>query len=145
MWYLEEGHAVSISSANHQITFKGLLSKVCLYFWQHCYLEFLIIILSQNQLRKHLDHDNNISPFCARRYDFLILKEGSFPEGSEAKNCLQWRKHRRCELSGKWQPTPISLSGKFHGQRSLVSYSPWCHKELNKTEHTLMQRRQTFI
>ena len=38
------------------------------------------------------------------------------------KNCLQWRKHRRCEFSRKWQPTPVSLSGKFHGQRSLVSY-----------------------
>ena len=26
--------------------------------------------------------------------------------------------------------------GKFHGQRSLVSYSPGGHKELNRTEHT---------
>ena len=25
----------------------------------------------------------------------------------------------------KWQPTPVFLSGKFHGQRSLVGYSPW--------------------
>ena len=25
----------------------------------------------------------------------------------------------------KWQPTPIFLPGKFHGQRSLVGYSPW--------------------
>ena len=24
----------------------------------------------------------------------------------------------------KWQPTPAFLPGKFHGQRSLVSYSP---------------------
>ena len=23
-----------------------------------------------------------------------------------------------------WQPTPIFLSGEFHGQRSLVGYSP---------------------
>ena len=26
---------------------------------------------------------------------------------------------------GKWQPTPVFLPGKSHGQRSLVSYSPW--------------------
>ena len=32
----------------------------------------------------------------------------------------------------KWQPTPASLPGKFHGQRSLVGYSPWGHKELDK-------------
>ena len=25
----------------------------------------------------------------------------------------------------KWQLTPVFLPGKFHGQRSLVSYSPW--------------------
>ena len=25
----------------------------------------------------------------------------------------------------KWQPTPVFLSGEFHGQRSLVGYSPW--------------------
>ena len=24
-----------------------------------------------------------------------------------------------------WQPTPIFLPGKSHGQRSLMSYSPW--------------------
>ena len=27
------------------------------------------------------------------------------------------------------------LPGKFHGQRSLVGYSPWSHKELDMTEH----------
>ena len=25
----------------------------------------------------------------------------------------------------KGQPTPVFLPGKFHGQRSLVGYSPW--------------------
>jgi len=25
----------------------------------------------------------------------------------------------------KWQPTPVFLPGEFHGQRSLVGYSPW--------------------
>ena len=25
----------------------------------------------------------------------------------------------------KWQPTPVFLSGKFHGWKSLVGYSPW--------------------
>jgi len=24
----------------------------------------------------------------------------------------------------KWQPTPVFLPGKFHGQRNLVGYSP---------------------
>ena len=25
----------------------------------------------------------------------------------------------------KWQPTPVSLLRKAHGQRSLVVFSPW--------------------
>ena len=27
--------------------------------------------------------------------------------------------------SRKWLPTPVFLPGEFHGQRSLVGYSPW--------------------
>jgi len=26
------------------------------------------------------------------------------------------------------------LAGEFHGQRSLVGYSPWDHKQLDKTK-----------
>ena len=33
----------------------------------------------------------------------------------------------------QWQPTPVFLPGKSHGQRSLVGYSPGGHKELNMT------------
>ena len=34
----------------------------------------------------------------------------------------------------KWQPTPVFLPGKSHGQRSLVGCSPRGHKELDTTE-----------
>ena len=39
------------------------------------------------------------------------------------------------------QPTSV-LPGKFHGQRSLVGYRPWCHRELDTTEHTHTQEGQ---
>ena len=32
-------------------------------------------------------------------------------------------------LDRKWQPTPVFLLGKFHGQRSLAGYSSWGCKE----------------
>ena len=35
---------------------------------------------------------------------------------------------------GKWQPTPVFLPGKSHGQRRLVGYSPWGRRELDTTE-----------
>ena len=49
------------------------------------------------------------------------------------KNCvivciLSWR--------GKWQPTPVFLPGESHGQRNLEGYSPWGHKESERTEAT---------
>ena len=30
--------------------------------------------------------------------------------------------------------TPVFFSGEFHGQRSLVGYSPWGHKQSDMTE-----------
>ena len=34
----------------------------------------------------------------------------------------------------QWQPTPVLLPGKSHGQRSLEDCSPWSLKELDTTE-----------
>ena len=34
----------------------------------------------------------------------------------------------------KWQPTPVFLPGEFYGQRSLVGYGLWGHKELDTTK-----------
>ena len=57
----------------------------------------------------------------------------------------QCRRHRRrgfdpwvgkIRLSRKWQPAPVFLPGKFHGQKNLVGYSPWGCKESDTTEHT---------
>ena len=41
----------------------------------------------------------------------------------------------------KWQPTPVFLPGKSHGQRSLAGYGPWGCKESDTTErqHTQIQ------
>ena len=34
----------------------------------------------------------------------------------------------------KWQPAPVFLPGNSHGQRSLIGYSSWGHKELDTTK-----------
>ena len=36
---------------------------------------------------------------------------------------------------------PVFLPGKFHGQRSLVGYSPWGHKEADTTEQLSIHTR----
>ena len=33
-----------------------------------------------------------------------------------------------------WQPPPVFLPGKSHGQRNLVGYSTWGRKESDKIE-----------
>ena len=41
----------------------------------------------------------------------------------------------------KWQPAPVLLPGKFHGQRSLVGYSSKGSKESDTTKHAGMTKR----
>ena len=66
-----------------------------------------------------------------------------FPGGSEGKSiCLQYGRPgfdpwvRKIPCRRKWQPTPVLLPGKSHGQRSLVGYSPWGHKETRLSDFT---------
>ena len=72
-----------------------------------------------------------------------------FPGGTVVK-C---RRHKRLGFDPwvgkiprrrKWQPTPVSLPGKSHEQRSLAGYSPKGHKELDTTE-ALHTHAQPFI
>ena len=67
---------------------------------------------------------------------------------------MQFRRHRRCGFGPwvrkipwrrKWQPTPVFLPGKLHGQRSLVGYSPWGHKELDTTKLLHAGPRGAFL
>ena len=41
---------------------------------------------------------------------------------------------RKIPWRRKWLPSPVFLPGEFHGQRSLVGYSPWNCKELDVTD-----------
>ena len=52
------------------------------------------------------------------------------------QTCFQY-----CICFMKWQPTPVFLPRKFHGQRSLVGYSPWVTKSQTRlnNEHKIFQ------
>ena len=47
-----------------------------------------------------------------------------------------WVRSLGCEdpLEREWQPTSVFLPGEFHGQRSLVGYSPWGCKYSDTTD-----------
>ena len=66
-------------------------------------------------------------PACQGRRLGLDLWVGKIP----------WRK--------KWQPTPVFLPGKSHGQRSLEGHSPWGHKRVRHDLGTKEQQRVRYV
>ena len=40
---------------------------------------------------------------------------------------------------------PVFMSGEFHGQRSLMGYSPWGSKESDTTEVTKQQQQLVVV
>ena len=57
---------------------------------------------------------------CSMMQHFLIMTQ-QFP-------------HHDLVLPHQWHPTPVLLSGKSHGWRSLVGCSPWDFEESDTTE-----------
>jgi len=50
-----------------------------------------------------------------------------------------------CYWRRTWQPTPVLLPGKSHGERGLVGYSPWGRKESDTTERLHFQFSHSCI
>ena len=44
-----------------------------------------------------------------------------------------------------WKPTPVLLPGESHGQRSLVGYCPWGHKELDTSERYIQELKNWHL
>ena len=70
------------------------------------------------------------------------------------KFVCQCRRCQRCGLdpwvrkipwNRKWQPTPVILPGKFHGQRSLVGYCLWDGKESHTTKQLHFSRIRQLV
>ena len=92
----------------------------------------------------------SVIPFCLF---ILFLGFSGFPVVSDgtasARQCGRpgldpW--FRKTPWRRKWQPILVLLPGKFHGQRSLVGYSPWGRKEWDTTErlHFMGFARQEY-
>ena len=69
----------------------------------------------------------------------LVIKNPPAPQETQETRVisLDWEDSRR----RKWQPTPVFLPREFHGQRSLVGYSPWDCKESDTHTHTIVDTR----
>ena len=49
---------------------------------------------------------------------------------------------RKIPWKRKWQPTPVFLPGKSHGQRNLAGYSPWIPKRLGHDLATTLKKKK---
>ena len=78
------------------------------------------------------------SVYCLYFSTFLIILHTPWLPWRSESSC-QWRKHKFHPWVGKipwrrkWQPTPVFFPGKSERQRSMAGYSPWGHKELDRT------------
>ena len=81
--------------------------------------------------------------FFAQDSNAAVARMG-FPAGGSGRNLTAMQEMlKRCRFdpwvgkipqSRKWQPAPVFLPGKFHGQRTLMGHSPWSHKKSDTTE-----------
>ena len=79
----------------------------------------------------------NLICVCVYIYTHTNKHILGFPGGSVVKNppanagdAVSIPGSGRSSGRKKWQPTPVLLPGKSHGQGSLVGYSPWGHKRV---------------
>ena len=115
-----------------------MLLKAFSFLYQYLLLSVLIKstlgdsgiarILPQEYVKKH---DQSVS-----RYIQIVTRYSSvvFPGSASGKElsyqCRRHKSHgfnpwaRKISWRKAWQPTPVFLPGKSHGQRSLIGYSP---------------------
>ena len=112
--------------------------------YEHAFLCTMYLFLGKwliNFLNNLIDTEHSDNPKEHSKMELM-----GFPDSSVVKNLPA--KCSRCEFNPwvgkipwrrKWQPTPVSLSGKFHGQKSLAGYSPWGRKRAGRDLVTQQQ------
>ena len=116
------------------------------YFWVFCNNKIMLVFYPQK--------DSDVVGLGVR-FDYYFFESphtiirASQMTGDKESAC-QCRRHRwrgfdpgvrSIPWRRKWQPTPVFSPGKFHGQKSLVGYSPWGRKspaQAEVMEHTCM-------
>ena len=72
-------------------------------------------------------------------------RKKGFPYAGDARDTCSIPGLGRCPEVGNWQSDPLFLPGESHEQKSLASYSPWGHKELDMTQYTHTHNRKNLL
>ena len=132
-WRLESGALSVPDSATCTSYFGWLFAIIKLY---NCNCVYSTSLSSAESFYQFIKPEGICGDPCICRQ----LEVKDFPGGSDSKESARnagdlslipcWKD----PLRRKWQPTPVFLPGEFHGQRSLVDYSPCVCKESDTTE-----------
>ena len=103
-------------------------------------------------VKNDLSYRCHISVFFFFFLIYLIGDKDRLPSGKEST--CQGRGRKRCGFGSwvrkipwrrAWQSLPVFLPRESHGQRSLVGYSPWGHKQSDMTEVTSHAHTEVVI
>ena len=118
----------------------GFFQKSLCLFFDNIYTFFLFLITSARNFQTMWNKSSDSVHYFSTPY--LWGWPSQVAQGKESKSVCQCRRHRfdpwvrKIPWGRKWQPIPVFLGGKFHGQRSLEGWSPWGRKESDTTKHT---------
>ena len=125
------GWAEPSSLANTHLSSLGTVGPQCWKAWAEPSHQFLLFFLEIRFLYLITGLpwwlSGKESPCQWRR-----LRKHGYEGDSRNMSLIPWI--RKIPWRRKWQPTPVFLLGESYGQRNLVGYSPWGHKESDMTE-----------
>ena len=123
-----------IACAAHEVYCQSSLEKLLSFLNKDRLQSYLwSITLSQTFHNKHYNKDFSYFKIFYKQkpykthYSFKFRRRHKGWEFNLCVGKIPWRWKR--------QPTPLFLPWKFHGQKSLVGYSPRGRKESDMTEH----------
>ena len=115
--------AQSITSKDTELLIKFFPIKQksrtrCFHWWNLPNIDIRINTNTSQTLPKTREWDTSKLIFCGQHYPDTKTRQRHYKNIKiEASTPDDWRR--------QWQPTPVLLPGKSHGQRSLVGCSPW--------------------
>ena len=118
IWYVTHGQQIQVQGNLIVLPCKLYILGILLYFTQWWSLVFLMLLFTF-----WWDIWSSPGGSAGKESAYQCRSLGFYPWVGK----IPWRR--------KWQPTPVSLPGKFHGQRTLVGHILWGNKEFDTTEH----------
>ena len=118
------------------------LFRLCVYICLYMHLKFTKVdhcLLLKICFSFGFQATDFLLPYC-----LVISPNGSVVKNPPAMQEIQVLSLDQGRFSSrrKWQPTPVLLLGKSHGERTLASYSPWGHR---RVRHDLLTKWQPCL